>query len=98
MAKENREHYEKPGPPEGHAYGVAAVTNALHGLEFPAKKEDVLRQAEKNGKEEIYWKKDERVNLRVILDRIPDEEFPSMANVVSAVGCAEDKAKEEGQL
>lgn len=75
--------YEKPGPAKGEAYGIAAVTQALEGLDFPATKEDVLSKVK--GNEEIHWTKDKTVNLRTIFLRVPDENFESMAGIVHVV-------------
>src|SRR5690348_11132022 len=30
--------YDKPGPPEGTAFGIGAITQALAGMEFPVSK------------------------------------------------------------
>lgn len=77
--------YEKPGPPKGEAYGITSVTQALEGLDFPASKRDLLSKA---GNKTIHWTKDHPMKLRDILDNVPDEDFPSMANVVSAISDA----------
>jgi hypothetical protein len=82
--------YDKPGPPEGTAFGIGAVTQALSGLEFPVSKKDLLKRA---GNQEIEYRKGQPVNLRQIIEDLEDEEFPSMANVVQAVSSA---LKEEG--
>jgi len=82
--------WEKPGPPKGHAYGIAAVTQALHGLEFPASKQDVLRTA---GSQVIEYRKGQPLELRPVLEKAPADEFPSMAQVVQAVS---DELEQEG--
>jgi len=82
--------YNKPGPAKGEAYGIAAVTQALDGLHFPASKEQVLERA---GNQEIEYRKGQRVNLRQIIEDAPADEFPSMAQVVQAVS---EALKEEG--
>lgn len=51
------------------AYGVAAVTEKLKGIDFPASKQEVI---DRIGDEDIQWSKDKKVNLRVIFDRMPD--------------------------
>ncbi len=84
------EAYDKPGPPEGTAYGIAAVTQALSGLDFPASKQDVLKRA---GSQQIEYRKGQPVSLRRIIEDIDVNEFPSMANIVEAVS---DALKEEG--
>ena len=86
----NRGPYEKPGPDKGEAYGVAAVTQALAGIDFPAKKSDLLAQA---GHKKIEYHKGHPVELRRLIHDFPNEEFPTMAEVVEAVS---DAAKQEG--
>jgi len=83
--------YEKPGVPKGEAYGIAAVTQALEGLDFPAKKDDILNRVK--GHEQIHWTKDKTVNLRTIFMRTTQDEFESMAGVVHAVS---EEARKEG--
>ncbi|MDC3956142.1 DUF2795 domain-containing protein [Polyangium jinanense] len=82
--------YDKPGPPEGTAFGIGAITQALAGMEFPVTKQDLLERA---GDQEIEYRKGQPVSLRQIIEDLEDEEFPSMANVVQAVSGA---LKEEG--
>lgn len=80
--------YDKPGPPKGTAFGIAAVTQALKGLDFPTTKQALLAYV-KNGT--IEYRKGQPVNLRqIILDTSVDH-FPSMANVVEAVSVAMEK-------
>jgi len=74
--------YNKPGPAKGEAYGIAAITQALHGLDFPVSKQDLLQHV---GSKKIEYRKGQTVSLRRIIQDAPDEEFPSMANVVEAV-------------
>lgn len=83
--------YEKPGVPKGEAYGIAAVTQALEGLDFPASKDDILKRV--GGNEEIHWTKEKTVNLRTIFMRTGQDQFESMAGIVSAVS---DEARKEG--
>lgn len=83
--------YEKPGVPKGEAYGIAAVTQALEGLDFPASKDEVLKRV--RGHENIHWTKEKTVNLRVIFDRVDEREFESMAGIVHFVS---EEAKREG--
>lgn len=81
--------YEKPGPPKGEAYGMAAVTKALQGLDFPANKQDVINRA---GDQEIAWRKGgQKVKLADLIRQAPTDHFPSMAQVVSAVADASHK-------
>ena len=82
--------YNKPGPAKGEAYGIAAVTQALEGLHFPATREQVLERA---GSQEIEYRKGQQVNLRQIIEDAPADDFPSMAQVVQSVS---EALKEEG--
>ncbi len=94
--KEVRHHaYDKPGPAKGEAFGIAAITQALEGLDFPATKDELLRRA---GNQTIHYRKDQPVQLRDIIEDLDEDEFPSMAQVVQAVSGAlheEGLAEEE---
>ena len=81
--------YEKPGPEKGEAYGMAAVTKALQGMDFPATKADLMRRA---GDQRISWTKGgQKVKLADLISQAPADNFPSMAQVVSAVSDAAHK-------
>ena len=80
--------YDKPGPPKGTAFGIAAVTQALKGLDFPATKQDLLNHVKNNT---IEYRKGQPVNLRQIVQDTDVDAFPSMANVVEAVSGAIEK-------
>lgn len=82
--------YNKPGPAKGEAYGIAAVTQALHGLDFPTTKKEILDHV---GSKEIEYRKGQPVSLRRIIEDAPADDYPSMANVVEAVS---DALHEEG--
>lgn len=77
--------YNKPGPAKGEAYGIAAITQALQGLDFPATKEELLRHV---GDKEVHYRKDQPVRLRPIIEDAKADEFPSIAQVVQAVSDA----------
>ncbi len=82
--------YEKPGPEKGEAYGMAAVTQAFQGTEFPASKQDLIRRA---GDQKISWTKGgPKLKLGDLIRQAPSDNFPSMAQVVSAVADAARKA------
>lgn len=83
--------YEKPGPAKGEGYGMAAVTQALEGVDFPASKQDLLSKV--RGNEEIHWTKEKTINLRTIFNRMDKDEFESMAGVVHFVS---EEARNEG--
>ncbi len=75
--------YNKPGPAEGEAYGIAAITQALSGLDFPTNKQALLRQA---GNQKIHYRKGEdAVSLKEVIQGLETDDFPSMAQVVQAV-------------
>ncbi|AFZ56245.1 DUF2795 domain-containing protein [Anabaena cylindrica FACHB-243] len=76
-----REHQR--GPDKGEAYGVAAVTQALAGIDFPASKKEILQQAK--GHEEIHWTKDKTIDLRSLLDQTGQDRFESMPELVEAI-------------
>ncbi|MTJ49810.1 DUF2795 domain-containing protein [Dolichospermum sp. UHCC 0259] len=79
--KKGQEHHR--GPDKGEAYGVAAVTQALAGIDFPASKEDILEQA--RGHEEIHWTKDRTIDLRSLLDQTDQDDFESMPELVEVI-------------
>lgn len=83
--------HEKPGVPKGEAYGIAAVTQALEGLDFPASKNQVLDRV--RGHETIHWTKEKTLNLRTIFLRVGQNEFGSMTGIVHAVS---EEARKEG--
>ncbi len=78
------------GPAKGFAFGVASVTQALHGTSFPISKQDLIRQ---HGKEEVHWTKDSSERLGDILRDVDKDEFLSVADVASAVS----EARREGE-
>ncbi len=82
--------YDKPGPPKGTAFGIAALTQALDGLEFPATRQDLMRHA-RNKK--VEYRKGQPVALAPLIEDLDEDEFPSMANVVEALS---DALREEG--
>ena len=63
------------------AYGVAAVTEKLKGLDFPATRDDVI---ERLGDEEVQWSKEKTLNLREVVDRLPNR-FERPTDVVKAI-------------
>ena len=80
--------YDKPGPPKGTAFGIAAVTQALKGLDFPTTKKALLAHVKNHS---IEYRKGQPVNLREIIQDTDVDDFPSMANVVEAVSAAMEK-------
>ncbi|MCL4466606.1 MAG: DUF2795 domain-containing protein [Chloroflexi bacterium] len=68
---------------------MGAVTQALKGTAFPASKQDLIKRA---GNEMISWTKGgPKLKLADLISQSPEDKFPSMANVVSAVATAARK-------
>lgn len=61
-------------------HSPANVTHHLKGIHFPAKKQDLVQQARKNGAEK---------DIMDVLNGMPDQEFASIAEVMQAAGKAE---------
>lgn len=80
------------GPAKGFAFGVASVTQALHGTSFPISKEDLIRQ---HGKEEVHWTKESSERLGDILRDVDKDEFLSVADVASAVSESHREGEDE---
>lgn len=80
------------GPAKGFAFGVASVTQALHGASFPISKDDLIRE---HGKEEVNWTKDSSERLEDLLRAVDKDEFLSVADVASAVSEAHRNAEDE---
>ena len=74
---------EHRGPDKGEAYGVAAITQALSGIDFPASRDEILQQAK--DREQIHWTKDRTIDLRSLLEQTGRDRFESMSQVVELV-------------
>lgn len=74
--------HSKPGPKQGQAYGIASVSNALGGSDFPMSKQDLISRY---GDKQIEWTKGHLEPLRHVLKDASEHEFNSMSDVVSAV-------------
>lgn len=72
----------KPGPKAGQAYGIASVSNALGGCDFPMSKQDLIH---KYGNKQIEWTKGHLEPLKDVLQSASEDDFDSMSDVVSAV-------------
>ncbi|WP_341528508.1 DUF5785 family protein [Nostoc sp. UHCC 0302] len=83
MPSKSNNKREHRGPDKGEAYGVAAVTQALAGVDFPATKEEILSTAGTDG--EIQWTKDKTVDLTSLLQEIDQDEFENMPELVEAI-------------
>ena len=64
------------------------LLNALRGIEFPVRQDDIVNYAHERGTEEIDWG-GQALKLNVIFQRFPDVTFMSMADVENAVAAAE---------
>lgn len=53
------------------------IQKFLKGVDYPASKNDLLRNAEREGADE---------DVRAMLERLPDEEYESPADVSQALG------------
>jgi hypothetical protein len=58
---------------------VADVTHSLKGVEFPAKKSDLLDQARKNHAERAVLE---------LIEAMPDQDYGTMADVMKGFGKA----------
>lgn len=70
------------GPEPGHAYGAAAITNAISGANFPMSKNDLIS---KYGDKNVEITKGNPQKLRDILDNVPEETFNSPVDLEKAV-------------
>ena len=89
MSRKNQTH-GKPGPKQGQAYGIASVSNALSGVDFPMSKNDLISSY---GDKQIEWTKGHHESLKSVLTCSDSGAFDSMADVVSAVSRCYKKAK-----
>lgn len=71
------------GPEKGEAYGVAGLTQKLHGVDFPVSKDELIRQ---RGQERFQWTKGgETLTLEQCLRNTPQKEFNAITEITSAV-------------
>ena len=68
-------------------HSPANVSHFLKGIDFPAKKQDLMQQAKGNGAEPAVIE---------VIEAMPDEEFETMADVMKAYGEA-DHPHESGR-
>lgn len=61
-------------------HSPANVTHSLKGLDFPARKQDLIRHAKSNGAEGAVIE---------VIEKMPDDEYRSMADVMKGVGRVE---------
>lgn len=58
----------------------ANISHHLKGIDFPANKQDLIQQAEKNGAKD---------DILDVIDNMPDNKFENMADVMKAYGEAQ---------
>jgi hypothetical protein len=63
-------------------HSVSNVTHHLKGIHFPVAKQDLLRQARQNGAAQ---------DIMDVLHAVPDQEYETAADVMKAVGQAEQR-------
>lgn len=71
---------QKPGPEKGEAYGIAALTQALSGIDFPASKEEIIEQ---DGNKQFQPEKGQTMTVRDALQNCSMSQFNTMADVVA---------------
>jgi hypothetical protein len=73
------------GPRDGEAYGVAGLTQKLHGISFPISKDDLIK---KYGQEKFQWTKGgQSLNLKECLQQLPNQ-IQSITQITQAVSDA----------
>jgi hypothetical protein len=73
---------EHRGPQAGEAFGVAGLTQKLHGISFPISKQELI---DRFGNERFQWSKNgETMNLRDCLHGLPNE-IQSVTQITQAV-------------
>lgn len=70
-------------PEKKGVYGLAAVTRILQGIDFPANKRTLLENIK--GREQFNWTKGQNLDLRAIIERLPQERFRSVTDLTQAV-------------
>ena len=63
-------------------YGIASISFALKGAEFPMTKQELL---DKYGNKHVLWKKGQPNTLKNILGSTKDKKYNSMTDLVSAI-------------
>ena len=67
-------------------YGIASISFALKGAEFPMTKQELI---DKYGNKHIQWKKGQSNTLKNILDSTQSKKYNSMTDLVSAISKSE---------
>ena len=69
-------------------HSPANVTHHLRGIDFPAHKRDLQRQAQENGADQ---------DVMEVIEGMPDGDFESMADVMKAYRQSEEAAADRSQ-
>src|SRR4051812_1917869 len=77
----------EPNAMPNKAVSAADLTVKLKGLDFPAKKQDLIKQARDNNAEDEVMR---------VLEAMPDQEFGSVADVGAAIRQAREELGEGG--
>jgi hypothetical protein len=64
------------------AYGMASVTHALQGINFPVSRQELIEQY---GEREISWKKSDHRRLREYFENATMDEYHSMSDLTAAI-------------
>jgi hypothetical protein len=71
------------GPEPGEAYGIAGLTQQLHGIDFPISKDQLMQQY---GKKTFQWTKGgETLSLENCLKNVQKNEFNAITEITAAV-------------
>lgn len=65
------------------AYGIAAITRTLQGVDFPADKHTLAESI--RGREHVHWTKEMVVDLRELLESLPDQQIRSITELTHLV-------------
>ena len=68
----------KRGPGKGQAFGAAAITHAIKGMDFPKSKQELINEV---GNEEVEFEKGQPMKMRDILEMLPSDEYNSPADL-----------------
>lgn len=67
------------GPEKGQAYGAAALTQALSGVDFPKSRDELISE---NGDKTIEIEKGKEMTVREVLGTCDKPQFETMADVL----------------
>jgi hypothetical protein len=65
------------------AYGIAAITRSFHGVDFPAEKQYLIDKIK--DKPIVNWAKDASIDLREILEALPDKTISGITELTHLV-------------